>query len=254
MTKRIVITGRGGTGKTTFAALAARLLPSPKLLIDADPDAHLAAVLGVDLQARGVRTISEALLELHGRKGSGKLEALPLAERVEYVLHLSCLYESAEFDLLSLGVKWTRGCYCAANDTLRTLIPRIAQNYAFSIMDSPAGVEHVNRQVFHEVDDVFAIMDPSSKSLRNTLTFRDMASSIGFHYENLFIVANHRFVGADGARLRAVPGATFLGRIEQDPAVERCEWEDTSLLALPDNSPACVSIRGILQKAGYPVQ
>ena len=254
MARRILITGRGGTGKTTLAALAARFLPSPRLLVDADPDQHLAAVLGVDLHASGVRTISEALFELQGRKGPRDLDAMPLPDRVEYVLHLSCLYECADFDLVSLGVKWTRGCYCAPNEILRTLLPRIAQSYAFTIIDSPAGIEHVNRRAFHEVDDVFAVMDPSSKSLRNTEILRDMAPQIGFHYENLFIVANHRFAGADEARLRTVPGTTFIGRIESDPAVERCEWEDTSLLALPDDSPACVSIRDILGRAGYPVR
>lgn len=47
MAKIIVSTGRGGTGKTTFAALAARYLESPFLLIDLDPDQNLADMLGV---------------------------------------------------------------------------------------------------------------------------------------------------------------------------------------------------------------
>ncbi|MGB2856995.1 MAG: ArsA-related P-loop ATPase, partial [Dehalococcoidia bacterium] len=56
MGKRIVSTGRGGTGKTTFTALATRYLAGPLLLIDIDPDQSLADMLGIDLEKEGVRT------------------------------------------------------------------------------------------------------------------------------------------------------------------------------------------------------
>ena len=51
MARLIVVTGRGGSGKTSFAALATKYLPRPQLLIDADSDQNLAAMLGVDLEA-----------------------------------------------------------------------------------------------------------------------------------------------------------------------------------------------------------
>ena len=255
MGKRIVVTGRGGTGKTTFAVLMARFLAGPKLLVDADPDQHLAVMAGVDSpygeRGSGVRTISEALYELQGRKAPPDLDAMPLSEQVEYLLNLSCLYESSGFDLISLGVRWTRGCYCAPNEILRTLIPRLAQNYRFTILDSPAGVEHVNRQVFGEVDDVFAVMDPSAKSRRNTEFFRDLAQAIGFSFNNLFVVANHQFDAAGAEGLRRIGGTHFLGRIERDPLVEKCDWEGRSLWEVPESSPACPSVRTVLQRAGY---
>jgi CO dehydrogenase maturation factor len=253
MGKRIVVTGRGGTGKTTFAALAARFLPAPKLLVDADPDQSLGAMLGVDLRGSSVCTVSEALFELQRRKMPKELDAMPMAERVEYLLQMSCFYESPQFDLISLGVKWTRGCYCAPNEILSALVPRIARNYAFTILDSPAGVEHVNRRVLHEVDDVFAIVDPSAKSLRNTETLRSMAPLIGFSFTNLYVVANHRFGAAGVERLRSLEGAAFAGRIEADPAVEEHDWAGRSLMDLPEDSPACVSVRHILLGLGYPV-
>jgi CO dehydrogenase maturation factor len=253
MGRRIVITGRGGTGKTTFAALAARFLPAPKLLIDADPDQSLAAMLGVDMEASGVRTISEALFDLQGGKKAEELGAMPMADRIEYLLNLSCFYESPEFDLLSLGVKWTRGCYCAPNDVLQMLIPQVAQGYEFMILDSPAGVEHINRRVVHEVDDVFAVVDPSAKALRNTRTFLAMAPMIGFSFKNLYLVANYRFGPGDEERLRQMDGAALAGRIERDPAVEACDREGLSLLDLPADSPACVSVYNALREVGYPL-
>jgi len=48
---KIAVTGKGGVGKTTVAAGLARLFAQegrPVITIDADPDANLAAALGID--------------------------------------------------------------------------------------------------------------------------------------------------------------------------------------------------------------
>jgi len=253
MGKRIIITGRGGTGKTTFAALAARVLPAPKLLIDADPDQCLAAMVGADLAATNTRTISEALYEIRAGGSRDALDAMPLPKKVEYLLHLSCLYESSDFDLLTLGVKWTRGCYCAPNDILRALIAELIPSYRVTIFDSPAGLEHLNRRVVAAADDVFAVLDPSAKAFRNAQTVRDMAASVDFQFENLYLVANHRFPADQVERLRDIDGATYLGRIAFDPAVEQADWSGRSLLELPPDSPACLSVADVLRKAGLTV-
>ena len=47
---KLAISGKGGVGKTTFAALLARTLDEQGkhvLAIDADPDANFAAALGI---------------------------------------------------------------------------------------------------------------------------------------------------------------------------------------------------------------
>jgi len=251
MTKSIIITGRGGTGKTTFTALASRFLPRPRLLIDADPDQCLAVMLGVDLAAEGVRTVSEALFEIQSGRLPAEVKSLPLADRVEYLLHLSCLYESDDFDLLTLGVKWTRGCYCAPNDALRAIIPTLAGSYRSVVLDSPAGIEHVNRRVLGAADDVFAVLDPSAKAIRNARTVRDLAGEIGMDFRNLYLVANHRFPPERVAALADIDGADLLGQVAPDSAVERADWEGRSLLDLPADSPACTSVAAILRHAGY---
>ncbi len=52
----ILATGRGGTGKSTFVALASRYLPPPLLMLDIDPDQSLADMLGVDLETARIKT------------------------------------------------------------------------------------------------------------------------------------------------------------------------------------------------------
>lgn len=47
---KLAVSGKGGVGKTTFSALLARTLSDrgkTVLAIDADPDANLAAALGI---------------------------------------------------------------------------------------------------------------------------------------------------------------------------------------------------------------
>jgi CO dehydrogenase maturation factor len=253
MATMIVSTGRGGVGKSTFAALAVRHLKSPPLLIDADPDQSLAQLLGVDLAEAEVNTISDVLYRLQKPDSYKELGSMRLPEKIEYLLNLSCLYESPRFDLVTLGVKWTRGCYCAPNDVLQSVLPGLARDYAYAIVDSPAGLEHVNRRIVQDVDDVFALIDPSGKALRNVRRLSEIADSIGVSYRNLYLVGNHRFSPAAEERLGELDGAVYLGRIEPDEDVQEFDWEGRSLLELPEDSPASRSVAAIIEQAGYDV-
>jgi CO dehydrogenase maturation factor len=250
MGRRIVSTGRGGAGKTTFTALAARSLPGPLLLIDIDPDQSLADMLGVDLEKEGVRTISDVLFDIRKGRGYEELKSMPLPDKISYLLNSKCLYESDRFDLLALGVKWTEGCYCAPNNLLRTIIPRLSQDYATILVDSPAGLEHLNRKVTPEIDDLFLILDPSMKSLNNIERTRKLTAEIGVTCRNFYLVANYRFT-RDAEKFLPTACGTYLGKIEPDDKVEGYGLRGGSLLSLPEDSPAALSVRKILLKAGY---
>ena len=251
MGKTIAVTGRGGTGKTAFTALAARYLDAPPLLIDADPDQSLGSMLGVDLRESEVKTISDILYELQDGSRFKELQSMPMAERIEYLLHLSCLYESEAFDLLTLGFKWTRGCYCHPNDVLRSLIPELARNYAYTVVDSPAGLEHVNRRILARIDEVFVVMDPSVKAVRNLARLREIAAQIDINLGSVYLVAGHEFPDGMTGSLREVGGGRYVGKVARDPALMEYDWAARSLLELPDDSPACASVRTILQQARH---
>ncbi len=254
MTTNIIVTGRGGTGKSTFAALAVKELKGARLIIDADPDQCLSVLLGVDLHEAGIKTVSEAMYEIQKGETDTSMDSMPLPEKVDYLLQLSCLYESPEFDLLTLGVKWTRGCYCAPNNALRTLISELASNYDYAVFDSPAGLEHINRRIVSRADDIFAIVDPSAKALRNAEHVVDIADTIDFSYKNLYTVANYRFPADLLESLENMEHSRYLGKVEHDGRVESLDWSGDSLLRLPADSPACISVRELLAKAGYKTQ
>lgn len=250
MPKRIVSTGRGGTGKTTFTALAARYLKRPVLLIDIDPDQSLADMLGIDLEKTGVRTVLDILYDIQKHEGYEELDHLTMPEKILYLFSSECVYESEEFDLVTLGVKWTEGCYCAPNNLLRGMIPKLAQNYAYTLIDAPAGLEHLNRNVTSSVDDLFIVLDPSMKSLKNIDRMRRLTREVGISYSNFYMVANYRFDEETEKRIPTDNG-TYLGRIAYDPLVEQHNLDGASLLDLPEDSPTSLSVRSILEKAGH---
>ena len=255
MGKLIVVTGRGGSGKTAFAALATRFLPTPQLLIDADSDQSLAAMLGVDLQEARIETISSVLYDIQtSGRDSANLGTMPLPQKIEYLLQMSCLYEADDFDLLSIGVKWTQGCYCFPNEILRGILPELAKSYTATVVDSPGGLEHMNRRIANKIDDLFVVMDPSSKALRNVERLKHISAEVNITYENIYLVANHRFSESRVEPLQQIEGTTYLGQVPADDQVEEYDWSNRSLRELPESSPALKAVGEILHKTGYRVR
>jgi len=251
MGKIIVSTGRGGTGKTTFVALATRHLKPPVLLIDLDPDQSLADMLGIDLQAEQISTISDVLYDIiQERKTDARLSSMPLHQHMEYLLQSDCLYEGKQFDLITLGTKLTPGCYCVPDDLLKANIPRLAKSYRNIVIDSPAGVEHLNRKVASDIDELFVILDPSAKSIKHIDRIKAITGSIGISYSNLYLIGNYEFDDQAEEYFRDIDG-NYLGKIEYDKDVKNYNLNGKSLLMLAEDSPACLSIKNVLAKAGY---
>jgi CO dehydrogenase maturation factor len=165
MGKKLVATGRGGTGKTTFTSLTSRFLSPPVFLIDLDPDQSLAEMLGVNLKEEGIKTISESLFDIVAARKDGSGGTMSVHDRIEFLLNSESLYEGDNFDLFVLGTKLTEGCYCAPDAIISGAIPKVIDSYQYVMIDSPAGLEHLNREIVSDIDDLFVILDPSSKSL-----------------------------------------------------------------------------------------
>ncbi len=254
MARRVISTGRGGSGKTTFIALAAKYLSSvtsPLLVIDVDGDQNLADMLGVDLEKEKVRTILDVLFDLQKGTTYEQLKSMPMPQKIEYLLHSDCVYEGEKFDLISLGVKWTTGCYCLPSDLLKGIIPKMANSYKYMLVDTPGGLEHLNRKVVSEVDDLFVILDPSLKSIKNVQRTQKITKDLDIKYNNFYLVANHKFNEHLEEQFRHIEGTSYLGKIDYDANVEKYNFTGRSLFELPEDSPACLSVERILAKAGH---
>lgn len=258
----IVTTGRGGTGKSTFVALASRYLQPPLLLLDIDPDQSLADMLGVDLETTDIttevgremriKTISDLAFDIEEDDAFIEMGGGPPFVKIPLMLDWYTQYSSQEFTLVSLGPRWTEGDYRSANHILEFVIPSIGGDYANIIVDSPAGLEHLNRRVIPNIDDLFIILDPSMKSIKHIARVKKIAQETGISYRHLYLVGNNEFDAAAEQCLKD-SGETYLGKMDFDAAVREFNMKGESLLNLPDDSPACRSIREILTRAGYPL-
>jgi len=249
MGKVIVSTGRGGAGKSTFVALASKYLNPPKLLIDLDPDESLADMVGIDLNQKGKKTISGALYDvIEENKGVGRTGYNLLSDVLQAVL-----YRGGEFDLIALGTKFTVGCYCAPDEVLKDFIPSLVKDYEELVVDSPAGLEHFNRKVVVDIDDLFVILDPSEKSTKHIERVRDIIREVKVSYNHLYLIGNYRFTEEAEEYLRST-GEAYLGKIDYDPNVRQYNLEGRSLIGLPQDSPAALCVKRILMKAGYEIR
>lgn len=251
--KTVVTMGRGGTGKTTFVALMTKYLigkrETPILLVDADPDQNLAEMVGVDLDREGVRTISELVTETFIKKG-GTTIGIPPAERIETRIWERGLYEGHAFDLLAVGTKWVEGCYCLPDAALRGALESLVKNYRYVLIDSPAGLEHLNRRIMSGVDILFDVIGPSSKSFEHVKRAHRIAREVGIRFDHFYVVGGCLFPGELESHAAVATGQPYLGRIAFDPAVRESVIAGRSLIDLPDDSPAILSVQLLMEKAG----
>jgi len=252
--KTLVSVGRGGTGKTSFVALMAKYLiekdHAPLLLVDVDPDQNLAETVGVSLEEEGKKSISELAIETFIERG-GTTVGVPPSERIESRIWEEGLYEGRLFDLMAVGPKWIEGCYCLPDASLKRALERLTKAYKYVLVDSPAGLEHLNRKITSQVDDLFDVMDPSKKSFEHVERAYRIVKEVEIGFENFYLVGGYRFTQGLEPKAQGQPGLRYLGKILYDKNVEAYCLEGRSLLELPQTSPAYQSVREILKKAGY---
>ncbi len=102
------------------------------------------------------------------------------------------------------------------------------------------------------MDDLFLILDPSLKSIKHVERVRNIIKEVETSYEHLYLVGNYEFDDEGEQRLKRT-GETYLGKMDYDVRVKDYNLKGESLLNLPDSSPACLSVKRILAKAGYKI-
>jgi CO dehydrogenase maturation factor len=254
MTKIIVTMGRGGTGKTSFVALMTKyfieLGDVPLLLVDSDPDQNLGEMVGVDLHEHGKKTISELLIETFLEQG-GTTVGIPPSERIESRIWANGMYEGEYFDFIAVGTKWIEGCYCLPDAALKSALESLTKNYKYVLVDSPAGLEHLNRRITSKVDDIFDIIDPSKKSFEHVKRAYRVAREVKIEFKNFYVIGGFRFPENLESQAKSILPFKFLGRIAYDENVEEYVLTGKPLLALPPNTPAYLSVKKIMENAGY---
>jgi len=228
---KLAITGKGGVGKTTLAALLAQVYADAGkdvLAVDADPSPCLAGALGfpADLRAR-LRPISEmdALIEERTGAKPGTVGGFfTINPRVDDIPERFSVYHR-RVRLLEMGAVDVggSGCICPESAMLKTLFTHLLfRKDEVLILDMYAGVEHLGRATVDFVDALIVVTEPTRRSLGTAAQIKKLAEDIGLH--RLWLVGNKVRDADEAAFLKAEsPGLPVLGMLPANLAVQEAD-------------------------------
>jgi len=193
MKKIIAFAGKGGVGKTTSLVLFLKYVLENKkaqdiLVIDSDPDANVADVIGEEVKF--CDTIGGKMKMLKDKIQSMKLSPnTPKNQLIESDVY-TCLIEMDDFDLLEMGRQEGEGCYCFINDVLKRVIDTLSKNYDLTLLDSPAGLEHFARKTGRNVSDLVIVSDASKMGIHTMKRILEIIDELTLKFENIWILGN----------------------------------------------------------------
>ncbi len=276
----IAFVGKGGTGKTTLAALflkrALSLGCKPTLAIDADPNSCLPDLLGLNVSM----TVGSLKREVLDKKEELARSSLSKTEYCEYALE-NAVAESTGFDLVVMGRPDGEGCYCFVNGVVRALIQRMKRNYRLVIADCEAGLEHLSRKTLGDVDTVFIISDLSRKGVQTAIRQVELMREVTIRTNRTFLIFNNLpggvlqeaaaelrepvapFAESASQGLAAPPqpallelsdmatraGLTLAGTVRHDTLITEYERAGRSLLELPGDAVSYLDLARIVDTA-----
>lgn len=222
MNLKIAVSGKGGVGKTTLSALIAAglsLAGRNVVAIDADPDANLAAALGLPAEQQPVclAEMRELIAERTGAAGGygGYFKLNPKVDDLpdRYAAKIGSIR------LLSVGgvARGGGGCICPASALVKALLTYLVLGSEDAvIMDMEAGIEHLGRATTQSMDALLVVVDEGVWSMQTALRVRALAKDIGLN--DVVAVVNR--VGAN-TRLEplraALCGIPIVGSLPFDP-------------------------------------
>jgi len=251
--KVISISGKGGAGKTTVAAIILKVLiernPTQSILVvDADPATNLPDVLGYPVK----KTVGMMATDLKKKIADGSLPPDISKSDILEAKVMETLLETPRFDLLAMGRTEGEGCYCFVNNVLTNVVDTLSKNYDLTLMDMEAGLEHLSRRTDRDVDIMLVVTDPSKMGLQTVARIRDLAREVHIKFGRIYLIGNLFPAEAEEAlRDRAKEiGLELAGVVPPDPEVSRRNTIGQSLLDLPGASPAVTAVRAIATKIG----
>jgi uncharacterized 2Fe-2S/4Fe-4S cluster protein (DUF4445 family) len=237
MATTIAISGKGGSGKTTIAAMMIRILKQASaksiLGVDADPNACLGFTLGTEV----IGDIAELREKIRSKEKS-----TPGMDRVrafEYGLQ-QVITEDKGFDLLTMGRPEGPDCYCAVNNLLRKFMDELSKQYSFVVMDNEAGMEHLSRRTTNHVDLLCIIAEPSPIGEVTVQRICDLASKLPIDVKQIGVIWNKT------DNIKELDSIESFGFIPYDKAIFDVSMEGKNIFDIETTSPAFSAVQKTL--------
>ena len=248
----ISISGKGGTGKTTLAALLLKWIihntGEVALVVDADPATNLPDVLGVGVD----RTVGQASKEIKDRIEKGTLSpTIPKKDLLEAQV-FQTLIENERFDILAMGRSEGEGCYCFVNNILTRILDTLTKNYSVTLLDMEAGLEHLSRRTDRDVDALIVVTDPSKMGFETARRIKELTEEVHIDVKTIYLVGNRFPSNMEGLLEKAAEdiGLELAGSIPIDDNVMSFNMTGKPLLDMPDDSPSYRAVDEIAHRIG----
>lgn len=240
---KLAISGKGGVGKSTIAAMFAHLAVAEGrrvLAIDADPDANLAAALGMsEGERRKIIPLAQRTSLIEERTGA-RVKQYGQVFKLNPDVSDIAQKESARFrgiHLLVLGgiEAGGSGCACPESVLLRALLMDvILSKDDCVILDMEAGLEHLGRATAQGVNLMLIVVEPGRRAVDTAVNVRRMAAQIGI--KRFALVGNKVATDEDRAFMtEALAGEDYLGSLPLSETVRRSDREGLPLVDIADN-------------------
>ncbi len=254
---KIAISGKGGVGKSTVAAVWSRLIADqgfPVYAIDADPDANLSHALGMPrVLADSIKPLAsdDALVEERtGAKRGATGQIFSLAPEVADIAEKYAVSWN-KIRVLVLGAikKGGAGCACPESALLRSLVRHLVLHENETvILDMEAGVEHLGRATAAGVDALVAVTEPGTRSLETALHIKKLAADIGLSGRFFLLLNKVRDSGKSAETAKMfIPDVPLLGTIPFDDRFIIADEERKSIFDYPDTPELIRSFKQTLE-------
>ena len=251
----IAVAGKGGVGKTTLTGLLIQYLcesgKKPVLAVDADANANLNEVLGVEIEC----TLGELREEIE-RAGVDSRYQIPAGMTKQSYLEArlaDAITEEDDYDLMVMGRTQGQGCYCFVNGLVQTQIQKLQSHYPYVVVDNEAGMEHISRGLIPTMEIAILVSDCSRRGVQAAGRIAALMKELNFKPKTVGLIVNRAPEGKlDAGTMEEVEkqGLTLLGVVPQDQDVYQYDCDGKPIVRLPKDSPVRSALHDIVQKLG----
>jgi CO dehydrogenase maturation factor len=215
---------------------------TPILAVDADCNANLNEVLGVEING----TLGNAREEMKkGDVPSGMTKDVFMEMKLE-----EAVVEAEGFDLIVMGQPEGAGCYCAANTLLTNYLERLSGNYPYVVMDNEAGMEHISRLTTNNVNILLIVSDSSRRGLQAAVRIDELARCLKIVVDKSYVVINQAREAPSQQAMEMIKKAKLelIGTIPEDDLIYDYDFNGRPTIEMPEDSKSVKAAFEIFDK------